>query len=101
DRLLIEADGTPDKRRLGGNALIAVSMAALHAAAASHRAPLWRYLAADATVLPLPEIQIFGGGAHAARRIDIQDLMVVCPSARTFAEVLDRTAAIYRAAGRQ
>src|SRR5215472_14951375 len=99
DRLLLAADGTPDKRRLGGNALIAVSMAALHAAAAAHGQPLWRYLASDATCLPLPEIQIFGGGAHAARRIDIQDLMVVCPSARSFAEALDRTAAIYRAAG--
>jgi enolase len=101
DALLIEADGTPDKGRLGGNALIAVSMAALHAAAAAHDVPLWRYLLPDATRLPLPEIQIFGGGAHAARRIDIQDLMVVCPSARSFAEALDRTAAIYRAAGRR
>lgn len=100
DRLLISADGTPDKRRLGGNALIAVSMATLHAAAAAHGVPLWRYLAPDAAGLPLPEIQIFGGGAHAARRIDIQDLMVVCPTARSFAEALDRTAAIYRAAGR-
>jgi enolase len=99
DRLLLDADGTPDKRRLGGNALIAVSMATLHAAAAAHGRPLWRYLAPDATRLPLPEIQIFGGGAHAARRIDIQDLMVVCPSARSFAEALDRSAAIYRAAG--
>jgi enolase len=74
-------------------------MAALHAAAAAHGQPLWRYLAPDATSVPLPEIQIFGGGAHAARRIDIQDLMVVCPSARSFAEALERTAAIYRAAG--
>jgi enolase len=100
DARLLEADGTPDKRRLGGNATIAVSMAALHAAAAAHGVPLWRYLSPDAVTLPLPEIQIFGGGAHAARRIDIQDLMVVCPSARSFAEALDRTAAIYRAAGR-
>src|SRR3954447_12905383 len=100
DRLLIAADGTPDKRRLGGNALIAVSMATLHAAAAAHRMTLWRYLSPHASRLPLPEIQIFGGGAHAARRIDIQDLMVVCPSAASFAEALDRTSAIYRAAGR-
>jgi enolase len=100
DRLLLASDGTPDKRRLGGNALIAVSMATLHAAAAAHGVPLWRYLLPDAACLPLPEIQIFGGGAHAARRIDIQDLMVVCPSAASFAEALDRTAAIYRAAGR-
>jgi enolase len=101
DRLLIEADGTPNKRRLGGNATIAVSMAALQAAAAAQGMPLWRYLLPHATRLPLPEIQIFGGGAHAARRIDIQDLMVVCPSATSFAEALDRTAAIYRAAGRR
>jgi enolase len=101
DRLLLAADGTPDKRRLGGNALIAVSMATLHAAAAADGVPLWRYLSPGATRLPLPEIQIFGGGAHAARRIDIQDLMVVCPSAESFAEALDRTAAIYRAAGRR
>jgi enolase 1/2/3 len=100
DGLLLAADGTPDKRRLGGNATIAVSMATLHAAAAAHGVPLWRYLLPDAACLPLPEIQIFGGGAHAARRIDIQDLMVVCPSASSFAEALDRTAAVYRAAGR-
>jgi enolase len=100
DRLLLDADGTPEKRRLGGNAMIAVSMASLHAAAAAHGLPLWRYLSPKATRLPLPEIQIFGGGAHAGRRIDIQDLMVVCPSAASFADALDRTAAIYRAAGR-
>jgi enolase len=99
DNLLVAADGTPDKRRLGGNALIAVSMATLHAAAAAHGRPLWQYLAPDADRLPLPEIQIFGGGAHASRRIDIQDLMVTCPSARSIEEALDRTAAIYRAAG--
>ena len=100
DRLLLLADGTSDRRRLGGNAMIAVSMANLHAAAAAEGAPLWQYLCPDATMLPLPEIQIFGGGAHAARCIDIQDVMVVCPSARSFGEALDRTAAIYRAAGR-
>ena len=100
DGLLLASDGTPDKGRLGGNATIATSMAALHAAAAANGVPLWRYLLPDAVTLPLPEIQIFGGGAHAARRIDIQDLMVVCPSAASFAEALDRTAAIYRAAGR-
>jgi enolase len=100
DERLIAADGTPNKSRLGGNASIAVSMAVLHAAAAAHRMPLWRYLAPDVARMPLPEIQIFGGGAHAGRRIDIQDLMVVCPRAASFAEALDRTAAIYRAAGR-
>jgi enolase len=72
----------------------------LQAAAASRGLPLWRHLAGAAPVrVPLPEIQIFGGGAHAARRVDIQDFMVLCPSAASFAEALDRTAEVYRAAG--
>ncbi len=101
DRCLIDLDGTPDKRRLGANATIAVSMAAAHAAAAAVREPLYRYLAGDRPlILPLPEIQIFGGGAHAGRRVDIQDFMAVCPGASSFAEALDWTAEIYRAAGR-
>src|SRR5579872_1902054 len=70
DRVLMELDGTPNKSRLGGNATIATSMAALHLAAASHGLPLWRYLARGASVrLPLPEIQIFGGGVHAGKRL--------------------------------
>ncbi|WP_293860727.1 phosphopyruvate hydratase [uncultured Alsobacter sp.] len=100
DALLVALDGTPNRARLGGNATTAVSMAALHAAAAARGVPLWRHLAADGPVsLPVPEIQIFGGGAHAARRTDIQDFMVVCPAASSFAEALDRTAEVYRAAG--
>ncbi len=75
-------------------------MAVLHARAVAARLPLWRYLAADRPVrMPLPEIQIFGGGAHAARRVDVQDFMVMCPGAGSFAEALDWTAEIYRAAG--
>ncbi len=63
--------------------------------------PLWRYLAGDGPVsMPLPEIQIFGGGAHAARRVDIQDFMIMCPVAKSFAQALDITAAVYRAAGK-
>src|SRR4051812_16141229 len=82
DRLLIDLDGTPNKARLGGNALVATSMAVLHAAAASQALPLCRHLAGAGPVgIPLPEIQIFGGGAHAARRVDIQDFMAICPSA--------------------
>ena len=100
DRALIETDGTSDKSRLGANATIAVSMATAHAAAAAAGLPLYRYLAGDQPVIvPLPEIQIFGGGAHAGRRVDIQDFMVVCPGAQSFAEALDWTAEIYRAAG--
>lgn len=102
DRTLIGLDGSADRSRLGGNALIAVSMAAAHATAHAAGLPLWRHLLGDGTapvVLPLPEIQIFGGGAHAAGRIDIQDFMVVCPGAGSVAEALAWTAEIYRAAG--
>jgi len=100
DQRLIELDGTTDRSRLGGNAMIASSMAVLHAAAAAANEPLWRHLAADGPVtLPLPEIQIFGGGAHAARRVDVQDFMVTCPGAASFAEALDWTAEVYRHAG--
>ncbi len=100
DRRLIELDGTPEKKNLGGNATIAVSMAAAHAAAAAEGVPLWRWLGGDAAhMLPLPEIQIFGGGAHAAGRLDIQDFMVACPGAQSFAQALEWTAEVYRAAG--
>jgi enolase len=100
DATLVALDGTPDKARLGGNAMVAVSLAVAQAAAASEGLPLWRYLAGDGPVsLPLPEIQIFGGGAHASRRIDIQDLMVIPMSAASFAEALGVSADVYRAAG--
>ncbi|HEX3993923.1 MAG TPA: enolase C-terminal domain-like protein, partial [Acetobacteraceae bacterium] len=63
--------------------------------------PLYRHLGGvDATLIPLPQIQIFGGGAHAGRRVDIQDFMVMCPAAETFAQALDWTAEVYRAAGK-
>ncbi len=100
DRKLIELDGTPSKSRLGANAVLAVSMASAHAAAAAAGEPLYRYLGGpDVHMLPLPQIQIFGGGAHAGRRVDIQDFLVVCPAAESFAEALDWTAEVYRAAG--
>jgi enolase len=99
DRRLIELDGTPNKGRLGANATIAVSMAVAHAAAAAVGEPLWRYLRPERAALPLPEIQIFGGGAHAGRRVDIQDFMVICPGATSFAQALDWTADVYRVAG--
>jgi enolase len=100
DRMLIDLDGTEAKSRLGANATIAVSMAAAHAAAGAAGVPLYRHLGGeDARTLPLPQIQIFGGGAHAHGRMDIQDVLVVCPAARSFAEALDWTAEVYRAAG--
>ena len=101
DRTLIDLDGTPPKARLGANATIAVSMAVLQAAAAAAHVPLYKYIARDRpTRIPLPEIQIFGGGAHAGRRVDVQDFLVVCPSAKSIAEALDRTGEVYHAAGR-
>lgn len=101
DKALCDLDGTPNKARLGANAVVAVSMAVLHAAAADAREPLWRYLAGGRPVrIPLPEIQIFGGGAHAGRRTDVQDFMVMCPKAGSFRRALEITDDVYRAAGR-
>jgi enolase len=100
DHALIALDGTPDKSRLGGNALIATSLAVLKAAADAHGMPLWRHLAGGAPVrLPLPEIQIFGGGAHAGRRVDVQDFMVIPLGAASFGQGLEMVAEVYRAAG--
>lgn len=101
DDALVALDGTPQLARLGGNAVIAVSMAVLQAAAAAARQPLWAYLAQGAPVtIPLPEIQILGGGAHAGRRVDIQDFLVMCPTARDFGEVMERTVNVHVAAGK-
>ena len=101
DKTLIELDGTPNKARLGGNATVAVSMAALHAAAASQAIPLWRHLAGGAEpLLPMPMVQMFGGGAHAGRRVDIQDFLVVPIGAKTFGEAISMAVRIYHSAGR-
>lgn len=101
DRTLIDLDGTPNKQRLGGNATVAVSMAVLHAAAAARALPVWRHLAGDAPpVLPMPMVQIFGGGAHAGRRVDVQDFLVVPIGASTFDEAVVIAVRIYEAAGR-
>jgi enolase len=100
DAKLIALDGTADKSRLGANAIVAVSLAAAHAAAAAARRPLWRHLAGERKcALPVPQVQIFGGGAHARGRVDLQDYMIVCVGAGSFAESLDWTAEVYRAAG--
>lgn len=100
DRRLIDLDGTPNKARLGGNATIAVSMATLHAAAAATGEPLWQAVAGGGEVtLPMPMIQIFGGGAHAGRRVDIQDFLIMPIGAASFDEALAMTARVYRMAG--
>jgi len=100
DQALVALDGSPNKARLGANAIVAVSMATAHAAAAAAGIPLWQYLLVDQKPrLPLPEVQIFGGGAHASQRVDIQDFMVVAVGADDYVKALDWTAEVYRAAG--
>ncbi|MEO5899814.1 MAG: phosphopyruvate hydratase, partial [Ilumatobacteraceae bacterium] len=108
DDSMTALDPSPSLGGIGANAVVAASMAVAHAAAAVDGIPLWASLAGsrDSTAgtdgvrtMPLPEIQIFGGGAHAGRRIDIQDLMIVAPGATSFAEALEWTAEVYLAAG--
>ena len=100
DQTLIALDGTENKTRLGANATLAVSMAAAHAMAQASGLALYRYLGQGKVGrLPMPQIQIFGGGAHAGRRVDVQDFMVVCPGASSFAQALEWTAEVYRHAG--
>lgn len=99
DDLLVRLDGTTDKSRLGANALLGVSMATAQAAAAARAVPLYESLGGGAgTLLPLPEVQIFGGGKHAHGRIDIQDFMVMALQARTYEEALEVTFNVYHAA---
>jgi enolase len=100
DERMIELDGTSDKSRLGANAMVAVSLACAHADAASKKIPLWRKLAGERRVaLPVPQIQIYGGGAHASGRVDLQDFMVIATGAGSFSEALQWTSQVYAAAG--
>jgi enolase len=100
DGALVALDGTANKAKLGGNAVTAASLAVLSAAAAADGLPPYRYLAGERAVrLPLPQIQIFGGGAHAGRRVDIQDFMVMPLGAGDLGAALEMAAEVYRAAG--
>jgi enolase len=102
DAAILALDPSPLKEKLGGNATVAVSLAVLHAAAAAAKKPLWLYIADHykrTPSIPLPEIQIFGGGAHAQRRVDIQDFMIMVPGASSFDEVMEITNEVYFAAG--
>jgi enolase len=100
DEALIALDGTPNKSRLGGNATVAASMAVAHAAANGAGMPLWQHLAQGRKVhMPLPEVQIFGGGAHADRRVDVQDFMIIAVGADDYGQALDWSAEVYRCAG--
>lgn len=103
DARLIALDGTPQKTALGGNAIVATSLAVAWAAATARRVPLWRHLASLSGAsprIPLPMIQIFGGGRHAGNRIDIQDYLVIARAAKSFAEAAEMTAEIYIAASK-
>ncbi|MBA3421172.1 MAG: phosphopyruvate hydratase [Thermoleophilaceae bacterium] len=89
DHAMIELDGTPNKARLGANAILGVSLAAARAAAAEDGMPLWRYLGGEAArVLPVPMMNLLNGGAHADNRVDFQEFMVVPVGAESFSDAL-------------
>jgi enolase len=98
DRAMIELDGTPNKSRLGANAILGVSLAAAKAAAAEEALPLWRYLGGEAAhVLPVPMMNVLNGGAHADNRVDFQEFMIVPVGAPTFADALRTGAEVFHA----
>ena len=98
DTALIELDGTPNKSRLGANAILGVSLAAAHAQAAEEGLPLWRYLGGEAArVLPVPMMNVLNGGAHADNRVDFQEFMIVPCGARTFSECLRMGVEVFHA----
>jgi enolase len=98
DGKLIELDGTPNKSRLGANAILGVSLAAAHAAAAEEGLPLWRYLGGEgAHVLPVPMMNVLNGGAHADNSVDFQEFMVVPVGASSFSEGLRKGAEVFHA----
>ncbi|HEY7620390.1 MAG TPA: phosphopyruvate hydratase [Solirubrobacteraceae bacterium] len=98
DRALIDLDGTPNKSRLGANAILGVSLAAAHAAAAEEGQPLWRYLGGDAAhLLPVPMMNVVNGGAHADNSVDFQEFMVVPVGAPSFSECLRMGAEVFHA----
>ncbi|HEY8407071.1 MAG TPA: phosphopyruvate hydratase [Gaiellaceae bacterium] len=98
DHAMLELDGTPNKGRLGANAILGVSLAVAKAAAADAGEPLFRFLGgADATTLPVPMMNVINGGAHAANSIDLQEFMVVPVGASSFADALQIGAEVYHA----
>jgi enolase 1/2/3 len=98
DRAMIELDGTPNKGRLGANAILGVSLAGAKAAAAETGQPLWRYLGGEAAhVLPVPMMNVLNGGAHADNKVDFQEFMVVPVGAPSFAEGVRMGAEVFHA----
>lgn len=99
DGILDALDPSPTRSTLGGNATVATSLAVLHAAAACAGLPVWQYLDPEPTQIPRPQVQIIGGGAHAARRVDLQDFMVVPISAIRIDDALEQIAEVYLSVG--
>ncbi len=98
DRKLCELDGTPDKSRLGANAILGVSLACAHAAAAANQVPLWKYLHhAGKACMPLPMVNLISGGLHAGRNLDMQDFLLLPIGAQSYAEALHMSVRVYRA----
>ena len=98
DGTLIELDGTPNKARLGANAILGVSLAAAHAQANEEGLPLWRYLGGEgARVLPVPMMNVLNGGAHADNKVDFQEFMVVPCGAQSFSDCLRMGAEVFHA----
>src|SRR3990172_2348361 len=101
DQTMLELDGTPNKSRLGANAILGVSLALAHAAANSLEVPLYRYLGGvGARVLPVPLMNILNGGKHAQESTDFQEFMVLPVGARTFAEALRMGVEVYQSLGK-
>ncbi len=98
DQAMIQLDGMPNKSRLGANAILSVSIAVARAAAKATDKPLFAYLSQNNQYsLPLPEIQIIGGGKHGNNALDIQDILIVCPQAGSLQEVFEITFDVYYA----
>ena len=98
DRAMIDLDGTPNKARLGANAILGVSLAAARASAAEEGMPLWRYLGGEAArVLPVPMLNVLNGGAHADNRIEFQEFMAVPVGAESFSEALRMGVEVFHA----
>ena len=95
DQLMIDLDGTPNKGRLGANAILSVSMAAAHAVAVSRKQPLFQYLATDEPLLPLPMMNIINGGSHADNNVDFQEFMIMPVGAPTISEAIRYGAEVF------
>ncbi len=104
DRVLCGLDGTPNKSRLGANAILGVSLGCVHAAAAARELPLWQYLATlnpakEKPALPLPMVNLISGGLHAGRNLDVQDFLLLPIGAASYSEALHTAVTVYRTLG--